>query len=461
MASPSLRPLPYLQDSGRYFAALRERSRAVWLDSGAGFGELARYDILSAAPRVSLITRGTETRIITDGKERRESEDPLALLAMELSTCKADRIPNLPFCGGAIGYFGYHLHEQLEPLNSAVDRDIALPDMAVGIYDWAVVLDHHRQTACLAALPGVDSRKLAELEHNLLAAASAAPVRPGEFQVGELRSNVDLPAYKDCLARIRDYILAGDCYQVNFAQRFSGDYRGDPFAAYCHLRKLLPAPYGAYLELEDSGAILSHSPEQFLRLRDGQVETRPIKGTAARHPDPEQDRAAAHALCESTKDRAENLMIVDLLRNDLGKVCRFGSVSAPELFRLESHANVHHLVSTVSGHLRDGSNALDLLRACFPGGSITGAPKRRSMEIIAELEQCDRSVYCGSVAYIDASGDMDSSIVIRSLTCSEGRIHCWGGGGIVADSDPDAEYAESLSKIRVLLEGLKRFLAAC
>lgn len=223
------------------------------------------------------------------------------------------------------------------------------------------------------------------------------------------------------------------------------------------LARRLPDPFAGYQALPDGGAIISLSPERFLRISAGQVETRPIKGTRPRHIDPEQDQAQADALLASRKDRAENLMIVDLLRNDLGRSCRVGSVRVPELFALESYPNVHHLVSAVTGELAADKDALDLIAGSFPGGSITGAPKIRAMQIIDELEPTRRALYCGSLLYLDVRGEMDSSIAIRSLLAKDGQINCWGGGGIVADSNGQAEYQESITKVKVLLATLEQF----
>lgn len=277
------------------------------------------------------------------------------------------------------------------------------------------------------------------------------------FRLGsDFVSNLPRADYMSAFARVQEYILAGDCYQINLTQRFSADCEGDPFHAYRALRRLATTPFSAYLESED-GAILSLSPERFLRVSSsGEVETRPIKGTRPRGRDAAEDRALAAALADSNKDRAENLMIVDLLRNDLGKVCRAGSVKVPELFAIESYPNVHHLVSAVTGQLADGFTSLDLLRHCFPGGSITGAPKIRAMEIIDELEPQRRSIYCGSIGYISADGGMDTSICIRTLLAQNGSIHCWAGGGIVTDSDGADEYQESFDKVNNLLDGLRQ-----
>jgi len=262
-------------------------------------------------------------------------------------------------------------------------------------------------------------------------------------------------AYRQAFERIQAYIQAGDCYQVNFAQRFRAPCQGDAWAAYLALRTACPTPFSGFQNLPEGGAVLSLSPERFVKVSEGQVETRPIKGTRPRGTTPKEDTAHAAELLASPKDRAENLMIVDLLRNDLGRTCRIGSVRVPELFSLESYPNVHHLVSSVTGELADGKDALDLIAGSFPGGSITGAPKIRAMQIIDELEPTRRGLYCGSLLYLDVRGEMDSSIAIRSLLVKDGQVCCWGGGGIVADSDWQAEYQESITKVKVLLETLQ------
>jgi para-aminobenzoate synthetase component 1 len=257
------------------------------------------------------------------------------------------------------------------------------------------------------------------------------------------------------IARIKHYIREGDCYQVNFAQRFSAAAKGDPWHAYQGLRRLNPAPFAAYLSTPYCQVMCS-SPERFLHVRSGLVETKPIKGTLPRGKDPIEDLMLADALRASVKDRAENLMIVDLLRNDLGRVCAIGSIQVPRLFALESFTRVHHLVSTVRGRLAEGRTPLDLLRACFPGGSITGAPKVRAMEIIEELEPHRRGVYCGAIGYLGFDGAMDTNIAIRTLVHSDGVTRLWAGGGIVADSDPESEYRETYHKAAPLLDLLER-----
>lgn len=454
MAAPRLQTLPYLSDSRPYFEALRDLPLPVWLDSGNRRDYSARYDILSAAPVRSLITTASGTQIRHGQQLEYSNANPFDLVDSALAEINVDWESELPFCGGALGFFGYNLAPCAEQGLAASRGELGFPDMAIGIYEWAIIQDHQERCSWLVALPGYDAAKFSDLLARFSGACEPKSRSAIDFKINGLRSNLDTNSYTEKLSRILDYIAAGDCYQVNFAQRFSAGFEGDSFAAYCHLRELLPAPYSAYMEVP-GGAVLSHSPEQFLKVDKGLVTTRPIKGTAPRFFDAVQDQASAAALQSSEKDRAENLMIVDLLRNDLGKACRPGSITVPELFTLESYTNVHHLVSAVSGELRDDCSILQLLKGCFPGGSITGAPKRRATEIIAELEQCDRSVYCGSIGYISAHRKMDSNIAIRSLVLSGDEIHCWGGGGIVADSQAESEYAESLTKVQILLDGLR------
>jgi len=287
--------------------------------------------------------------------------------------------------------------------------------------------------------------------------APSFPVEGGWWDPAlELRSSFTHADYVAAVQRVRDYIYAGDIFQANFSQRFEVPLTETSWNLYQRLRTRNAAPFAAYLDFPDA-IVLSASPERFLRVSgSGQVETRPIKGTRPRGLGPEHDAALGRALTESTKDRAENLMIVDLLRNDLSRVCRPGTVRVPELFALERYATVHHLVSTVVGELNEGIDALGLLRAAFPGGSITGAPKLRAMEIIAELEPSQRGVYCGSIGYWSVTGELDTNIAIRTAVARNGRVYFSAGGGIVADSEPEQEYRETLDKARGLIDALAR-----
>ncbi len=443
-------PLPYLEDSAALFEAIADEPWAVFLDSGRPRSSAGRLDILAARPFATLVTRGGMTEIRGPEGARLSPADPFELLRERLG---ADDVPApLPFCGGAIGYFAYDLARRLERLPArALDAE-GMPEMAVGLYDWAVLVDHAERRSWLASA-GRDARGEALWDALLeLFSHPPPPASRQAFRVtGPVRANLDADAYRQAFARIRRYIDAGDCYQVNLALRFAAPAAGDAWLGYQDLRRLNPAPFAAYLH-HPGARILSSSPERFLRLHNGRVETRPIKGTRPRAAAPEADAALARALRESAKDRAENLMIVDLLRNDLGKVCATGSVTVPELFGLESFASVHHLVSTVSGRLAPGRDALDLLRAAFPGGSITGAPKLRAIEIIEELEPHRRGVYCGAIGWLGFNGDMDSNIAIRTLVSSGGQLRFWAGGGIVADSEAAAEYQECLLKAAPMLK---------
>jgi para-aminobenzoate synthetase component 1 len=328
--------------------------------------------------------------------------------------------------------------------------------MAVGIYDWAVIVDHAEQRTWLAA-HGRDPDTDLKWAH-LVRLFGDPPVerKRASFRVtSRVTSNLSRDAYARCFDRIKRYIADGDCYQVNLAQRFAAQASGDAWLAYQALRIINPAPFAAYLSTPYA-QVLSASPERFLKVEDGRVETKPIKGTRPRAGHPRLDAELSRALRESVKDRAENVMIVDLLRNDLSKSCKLGSVRVPRLFDVESYATVHHLVSTVTGDLDHGHDALDLLRGAFPGGSITGAPKHRAMQIIEELEPHRRGIYCGSIGYVGYDGNMDVNIAIRTLIYSRGEIRFWAGGGIVADSTVDEEYQETFDKAAAMLKVLQQ-----
>jgi para-aminobenzoate synthetase component 1 len=436
--------IPYPADSADLFETLADAPWAVFLDSSDARPGAPRVDILSAWPWKTLVCRDGRTEISGPEGNKYSDADPFALLRAALGP-QAD-VGELPFAGGAMGYFAYDLGRRIERLPQRARCELDLPDMAVGLYDWAVVVEHGERRAWLvgAERDPETARRWPEL---LVRFRNPPPpsALPPLAALGPVLPDLSRAQYDQAFARIQHYIREGDCYQVNLAQGFSATVAGDPWSAYRRLRRLSPAPHAAYLRLPFM-EVLSSSPEQFLRVRQGEVRTRPIKGTRPRAADPRADAALAAELGASAKDRAENLMIVDLLRNDLGKVCVPGSVRVPELFRVEGYANVHHLVSTIDGRLAPGVHALDLLRAAFPGGSITGAPKLRAMQIIEELEPARRGVYCGAIGYIGHDGNMDSSIAIRTLVHRAGRVRFSAGGGIVADSQADAEYQECLDK---------------
>jgi para-aminobenzoate synthetase component 1 len=445
MSPALLTELPYHPDTADLFEAVADEPWALLFDSAQRRGD-GRYDIVCARPYATVTAHGVQVTVTTsDGTLDREA-DPLAVLA-ELLGPPAPR-GELPFTGGVAGYFGYDLGRHVEGLPVAMDDT---PQMVVGLYDWALVVDHVQRRSWLAGHGRVEQTR-AQWAHWV--ARFSTPIAPrsrASFRAtGALSVNLDAETYAEAFARVRDYIREGDCYQVNLARRFTVPTAGDPWEGYRRLRRDNAAPFAAYLHLPGL-QVLSASPERFLRVQEGVVETRPIKGTRPRAADPEADRRLAEALRGSAKDRAENLMIVDLLRNDLGKTCAIGSVAVPSLFAVESFATVHHLVSTVTGRLAPGRDALDLLRSCLPGGSITGAPKRRAMEIIEELEPHRRGVYCGAIGYVGFDGAMDTNIAIRTLVHRAGETRLWAGGGIVADSRCDDEFQETLHKAAGML----------
>ena len=446
--------LPWQADPTRRFARLADRPWAVLLDSCRDRGARGRYDICAADPWLTLECRGREALITRRGEREIVRGDPFKLLRNLLKPLNIGNT-DLPFSGGAIGYFAYELGRGCVDLGAPARSFPGYPEMAVGLYDWAVVSDHRERRCRLVAQerdPQTARRWDGLLE--LLSADGPAPAAPDYRVLAPPRSNFTRAGYGRAFRAVRDYLRAGDCYQVNLAQRWAAPSEGRLWTAYLRSRRDNPAPFSGYFR-HPRAEIASASPERFLRARDGRVETRPIKGTLRREPG--GDEAARARLAASAKDRAENLMIVDLLRNDLGKNCEPGTVRAPELFRVESFATVHHLVSTVTGRLRAGRDALDLLAGCFPGGSITGAPKRRAMQIIEELEPDPRGVYCGSLAYLGHDGGMDSSIAIRTLVQADGETCLHAGGGLVHDSEEGAEHAECADKARALLEVLEAF----
>ena len=438
---PQITEIDYLPDSRLAFDAIRDMPSAVLLDSGGN--SRGRYDIIAAAPLEQL-------QLSPDNPEAYRAA--IETLRSTFKQYCPELISELPFCGGLIGYLSYTLGEKKFGLHDKPGQPPSmLPLLTVGIYPWAIISDHQTRRSLIAALPSFPATELAQIKARLN--ATRTEQKYGRFRLSDrFRSNLDFADYKALFDRVQDYIQAGDCYQINLSRRFSARFDGDPWQAYQLLSDVARAPYSAYLEFGDN-PILCLSPERFIRCEGRRVNTAPIKGTASRMKG-KADRRQAESLYRSEKNRAENLMIVDLLRNDLGQVCKPGSIHVDKLFELQSFATVHHLVSEISGELRPEFDALDVLSACFPGGSITGAPKKRAMEIIQELEPDHREIFCGSIFLLSANGRLDSNIAIRSLLCHEKQIHCWAGGGLVADSEADAEFEETWSKVGKLLDAL-------
>ncbi|MCK8046444.1 aminodeoxychorismate synthase component I [Shewanella sp. 1CM18E] len=487
------------------FSHFEDTPWAILLDSANANHIDARFDVICAEPVATIVTKADTTTInrsidrsalfsinqpysINNAKQSHSNDDPFSLVnALINEYYPVQKHSPFMFSGGVMGSFNYDLGRVIESLPQIAENDISLPEMNLGCYDWALIfyyqdnswhLVHYSSNEALDIL----ADRLSKLVSNTDTTDTAKPDIAKADTSGNIepfiltsdwQNQLTEQAYKQKFASVQEYLLSGDCYQINLTQRFSAQYQGDEWQAYMALRETNGAPFSAFIRLEQH-ALLSISPERFIQHQNGDVQTKPIKGTMPRDTDPLNDLALAQQLKDSEKDRAENLMIVDLLRNDIGKVAAPGSVTVPKLFDVESFPAVHHLVSTVTAKLAPKLTPIDLLKACFPGGSITGAPKIRAMSIIEELEPSRRSLYCGSIGYISQDGTMDTSITIRTLVSEQtssiqgsetkatdqqqksGVIHCWAGGGIVADSKADAEYQESFDKVSRILPVLSK-----
>ncbi len=416
---------------------------------------LGRYSYVTADPFLVIRSKGRRIEISEQGKIERLDDNPFAVIKRLLGIYQAARRPDgPPFQGGAIGYFGYELGQHLERLPSDAIDDLNLPDLNVGFYDWTVAFDHVTGQSWIVTTEFSPNERFDWIRDRIRQQHPLTVASNGNFGLARnLRSNFSRDEYLDAVNRVKKYIVDGDIYQANISQRFEVETDLDSWTLYQRLRNGSPAPYGAFLQFPEA-SIISSSPEQFLRLEGRSVETRPMKGTRPRGMTPDHDAQLREALAVSEKDRAENVMIVDLLRNDLGKVCVPGTIKVPELFTVEEYPKVHQMVSSVTGQLRPEHDAIDLLAACFPGGSVTGAPKIRAMEIIDEIEPVQRSAYCGAIGYIGFDGSMQMSIPIRTMLMKGQKVYFQVGGGIVTDSDPEAEYQETLDKALGSFEAL-------
>lgn len=456
--------------------ASRGRRGVALLASAGGGASLSRFSLLVADPYLTLRWRDGRAELSgPDGQEAIDCRDPFELLAGRLGGPACPAPPPWPFAGGAVGHFAYDAARALERLPSTAADDRGFPAAEFALYAWAICWDHAlgRWAALSTGAPSASdpartrrARALCERAAAWAASApAAAPPAPPRRGGSAIRLSASLArrGYLEAVEAIRRRIAEGDCYEVNLTRRLTARARPDPRAAFAALCRENPAPFAAYIE-GGSSVLVGSSPERFLRVGGGRAESRPIKGTARRSSDPAEDAARAERLRRSEKDRAENVMIVDLVRNDLGRVCRPGSVRAEGVCELESYAGVHHLVSTVAGRLLDGAGALDAARALFPPGSMTGAPKIRAMEVIEALEPIRRGPYAGAAGYVASGGDADLAVVIRTLVLSEAGVDLQAGGAVVADSAPEAEFAESAAKaaraLRALEEALGRPLAS-
>ena len=410
--------------------------------------EIARYDIIAADPFIRVTTDKSGTFVEDEAGRKLQDNIPLKIIE-EIMEKYSIQNQTLPFMGGAIGYLSYNLKNNTKN-NSLV------PKMIIGIYDWAVVIDHFSAKAWLIQNdfdknPSYCWDSLQELFNK-----TVKNTDEGFMIIGDVNANLNFLSYSKKFTKVSRYIKEGDCYQVNLSQKYKVPTSGDSWKFYKKFRGINKSPYMAYLSYDDF-EIMSGSPEQFIQSRNKNITTRPIKGTRARDNDPVKDKANLKELSVSLKDQAENLMIVDLLRNDLAMNCELGSVKVDELFAVESYPNVHHLVSSITATLKNDTNNYKLLNDAFPGGSITGTPKKRAIEIIDELEEHSRDVYCGSVVYFSFNQMMDSNIAIRSMIHQNHTLHFYSGGGLTVDSNASSEYQEIKDKAQNIINTINFF----
>jgi para-aminobenzoate synthetase component 1 len=464
------------------FELIKDNPYSFFLDSGMDPQGLGRYSFLGSEPFLVMSSRGSEITLVRGQEHTVQHGNPFDAMGKLLEIYRLDRCPApVPFLGGAVGYFSYDLRHFIERLPSTAIDDLQLPESYFAFYDTIIAFDHLEGKTYLVATGFPETKegqrlsrarmRLEEMKGWLCPSYSAiasearqssnrdcsvttVPRNDRENKEILLKSNFTPEEYIKAVDRVREYIAAGDVFQVNLSQRFEAGLKIPPYELSKRLRMVNPAPFASYLNFQGV-TIVSASPERFLKVQGDLVETRPIKGTRPRGRDPVEDGRLAQELTHSTKDRAENMMIVDLERNDLGRVCHYGTVKVTELAILETFPTVFHLTSTVVGRLRRGKSNIDLLKATFPGGSITGAPKVRAMEIIDELEPTKRSVYTGSIGYLSFNEDMDINIVIRTFLIKEGKAYFQVGGGIIYDSDSEAEYMETLDKAKALIQALQ------
>jgi para-aminobenzoate synthetase component 1 len=448
------------------FELFRGEPFSFFLDSGMDPKKLGHYSFMGSNPFLVLSSRGRRVTINRWGEREEIKGNPFDELRRLLRLYRLDnRPPVVPFAGGAVGYLSYDLCHFIERLPGKAQDDLQLPECYFGFYDLVLVIDNLGGKAYIISTgfpelaPKRRKQRAAERLNDIksrlrkLPRSRRKPSLPPIQEKINLKGNFSHQGYVNAVEKARQYIIAGDIFEVNLSQRFETELAITPYELYQRLRGINPSPFAVYLGFDDV-QVVSASPERFLRLRGDRVETRPIKGTRPRGKTAEADKALAEELLTSKKDRAENIMIVDLERNDLGRVCRYGTVRVTELAILETFPTVFHLTSTVVGRLKRGKDAVDLLKATFPGGSITGAPKVRAMEIIDELEPTRRSVYTGSIGYLSFNGNIDLNIVIRTLLVKGKKAYFQVGGAVVYDSDPEAEYRETLDKARALIDAL-------
>lgn len=451
--------VPYVTElrmTGSYrdmMPSLLKQASPFILESGLASEPYGRYTFMGSNPFMTVTANGDRVTIEKPRSRTTRRGNPFDILADLLHDYHiVENKSGLPFVGGAVGYLGYDLGRCIEKIPEQSKQDMDFPDMVVGFYNRVLVHDHQEEKTFLVELADKRGRKPAHLMSN---GSDSKPARASSRKPLEFSSNFTREAYLAAVKRAKEYIAAGDIYQVNLSQRFETPRKNDPWTVYTSLRDISPAPYSAYLQT-GAHAVISSSPEQFLEVSRSTIITRPIKGTRRRGTTPEEDQRLKEELIGSPKDDAELAMIVDLERNDLGRVCVPGSVRVVQPKILETHPTIFHLSSTIQGTLNPDTSVSQILKAVFPGGSVTGAPKIRAMKIIEELEPTRRSVYTGAFGTIGFDGDMNLGMAIRTILADESRYTFQVGGAIVADSDPEMEYQETLIKGAAIIKALSR-----
>ncbi|AOY76311.1 aminodeoxychorismate synthase component I [Clostridium formicaceticum] len=444
-------------DSFQLYTIFKEDSYSFFLDSGMTDGKLGKYSFIGSNPLLVFKSKDREITILENKMQETFEGNPFEKLREVYTKYKRSYKSEFPFVGGFVGYLSYDLCHHIEKLPRTAIDDVKIPDCYLGLYDGVIIIDHHTNRTYIAALGIKDNKE--NIVNKLSKRIYEEETKGVKINISktnqsvELKSNFTKEAYIEAVNKVREYIKAGDIYQANLTQRFECVIKESPYELYAKLRSINPAPFASFIDFGE-GYIVSSSPERFIQIKGNRIETRPIKGTKPRGNTPEEDLANKEDLLNSEKDKAELLMIVDLERNDLGRVAKTGTVKVTELFHLEEYATVYHLVSTIQAEMREDCDVIDCITATFPGGSITGAPKIRSMEIIDELEPTQRNIYTGSIGYIGLNGDVDLNIVIRTIVCKDNKAYFQAGGGLVWDSEPYSEYEETLHKSRAMMEAL-------
>ena len=460
---PIIHSLGKLKNPLSLFEKIKHLPYPVFLDSSLPHKTRGRYSFISADPYIIMKHQNNKTIIFNDNFKEIKYESPFntlnKLLLEHTNNLNKTNYPK-EFQGGAIGFFSYDTGRLLENIPSIAKNDQNLPEILLGFYNWLIIHDNETYDTFITST-GAPNKTLRAANFqlnkilNLLKTNQVAQNQElFNYKIGPFKSNFTKTNYINSINKIKDYLQAGDAYQVNLSQRFESIFDGDPWSLYLAIRKQNPTNFSAFLDFPEI-TILSISPEQFMKINNDHIESRPIKGTKIRSNVPDIDSEIAKTLFQSKKDRAENLMIVDLIRNDLAKICIPGTIKVPELFSLEKTSSVWHLVSSVIGQLRKDASISNVLEAAIPGGSITGTPKIRSMQIIEELEPVRRNLYCGTITFIPDNKTLNSSIAIRTITIQKEKLYLSLGGGITFESNPEDEYNETIAKGKSILESIQ------